>query len=72
MYPVVSVLGRDRYGQEIAAAWIAKETLRSDLSPGPDLQNRDPAHVGSPLPEPVRRGARPRCHRPFWLPPVAL
>jgi hypothetical protein len=26
MYPVVSVLDRDRYGQEIAAAWIAEES----------------------------------------------
>ena len=59
MYLVVSVLERDRYGQEIAAAWIAKEKLRGDVSPGPGLRDRDPAHVSSPLPEPVRRGARP-------------
>ena len=58
MYPVVSVLDRDRYGQEIAA-WTAKAKLRSDVSPGPGLRNRDPVHVSSPLPEPVRRGARP-------------
>jgi hypothetical protein len=59
MYPVVSVLDPDWYGQEIAAAWIAKEKLRSDVSPGPGLRNRDPVHMSSPLPEPVRRGARP-------------
>jgi hypothetical protein len=59
MYPVVSVLDRDRYGQEIAAAWIAEEKLRIDVAPGPGLRNRDPAHVSSPLPEPVRRGAGP-------------
>jgi hypothetical protein len=32
MYLAVSVLGRDRCGQEIAAAWIAKEKLRGDVS----------------------------------------
>jgi len=35
MYPVVSVLDHDRYGQESAAAWIAKEKLRCDVSPDP-------------------------------------
>jgi hypothetical protein len=44
MYPGVSVLDRARYGQEIAAAWMAREKLRSDVSPGPGLRNRDPAH----------------------------
>jgi hypothetical protein len=29
------------------------------VSPGPGLRNRDPAYVSGPLPEPVRRGARP-------------
>jgi hypothetical protein len=72
VYPAVSVLDRDRYGQEIAAAWIAEEKLRSDLSPGPGLRNRDPAHVSGPLPEPVRRVARLWCHRPLRLRPVAL
>jgi len=59
MYPVVSVLDRDRYGQEIAAAWITKEKLRIDVSPGPGLRNRDLAYVSGPLPVPVGRGARP-------------
>ena len=29
---IIDVLGRDRYGQEIAAAWIAKEKLRDVLN----------------------------------------
>jgi hypothetical protein len=56
---------------EIAAARIAREP-RSDVSPGPGLRNRDPAHLSSLLPEPVRHGARPSCHRPFWPCQVAL
>jgi hypothetical protein len=59
MYLVVSVLDRDRYGRETAAAWTAGAKLRSGVSPGPGLRNRDPAYVSGPLPEPVRRGARP-------------
>jgi hypothetical protein len=59
MYLVVSVLDRDRYGRETAAAWTAGAKLRSGVSSGPGLRNRDPAYVSGPLPEPVRRGARP-------------
>jgi transposase len=29
---IIDTLGRDRYGQEIAAAWIAKEKLRDALN----------------------------------------
>ena len=29
---IIDVLDRDRYGQEIAAAWIAKEKLRDALN----------------------------------------
>src|SRR5207244_12818974 len=51
---------------------LSKEKLRSDVASGPGLRNRDPTYVSGPLPEPVRRGARPWCYRPFWLRPVAL